>query len=347
MRLFDQEFSRREIQARLPRLEAMGGIRRLQCGEGLEKNTELIQVRTGAGLCYYVNADRALDISLAEYRGAPLSWHAPSGDIHPAYYNPSGIEWLRTAAGGLLMTCGLTQVGSACTDNDEELGVHGRIHHLPARHVAARGEWKEDDYIMDVSGTVEQTRLFGEHLRLCRSVSSRMGENTITLKDRIENGGFECSPLMILYHFNFGFPLMTEKTVVDFPCTAAILPREPDLPMTGIGEWQVPEPGYAERVYYHQTDTAKTEAGMASVVITNPDFAGMGHGVSVCLKWNTRNLPNLVQWKMPGSGIYALGIEPANCRVAGRAAERDAQTLTMIEPGQTLEYHMELAISDA
>ncbi len=345
MRLFNQEYSRREIEARLPRLEALGGVRRFSCSEGLEKNTQLIQVRTGAGLSYYVNADRALDISLAEYKGVPLSWHAPSGDVHPAWYNPSGIEWLRTAAGGLLMTCGLTQVGAPCTDNGEELGVHGRIHHLPARHVCARGEWDGDEYCMDVSGTVEQMRIFGENFRLCRSISSRMGENVILLNDRVENIGFESSPLLILYHFNFGFPLMSEKTIVDFPCSAGITPREPGLPMAGIGEWQAPEAGYAERVYYHQTDTAKTEEGMASVVIKNPDFADTGSGVSVCLKWKTDNLPNLVQWKMPGSGVYALGIEPANCRVGGRASERDAGTMTMIEPGQTILYHLELEIA--
>ena len=45
------------------------------------------------------------------------------------------------------MTCGLTQVGSPCRDGDEELGLHGRIHHPPAREVAGRSTFAVDRFV--------------------------------------------------------------------------------------------------------------------------------------------------------------------------------------------------------
>jgi hypothetical protein len=311
----------------------------------------MIQVRTGAGLTYYVSPSRGMDISLAEFGGVPLSWQSPNGEVHPAYYDARGVEWLRTAVGGLLMTCGLAQVGSPSVDEGEELGQHGRVHHLPARHVSAQGEWMGDNYEMRLSGTVEEGRIFGEPLRLTRTIRSRLGENTIAINDVVENVGFAETPHMILYHFNFGFPLMMEETEVEFT-SGEVVARDEGTPVEGHDRWQGPEVGYAERVYYHEglhnEAATSREPDRATVVIRNPRFpvaGGSGEGpLSVRLTWETRNLPRLVQWKMPGAGVHVLGIEPANCYVEGRGAERERGTLVMLQPGESRTYNLALEI---
>jgi hypothetical protein len=208
VKLYGKNWSRRELESRIGRLEQVGGIRRFKLTEGMEAGVELIQVRTGAGLTYYVSPMRCLDISLTEFGGVPISWQSPNGDVHPAYYNAEGFEWLRTAVGGLLMTCGLRQVGSPNEDQGESSGLHGRIHHTAARQVTAQGNWIGDEYEIVISGIIEETRIFGEFLLLTREIRSRFGENMILIKDKVENIGFESTPLMLLYHFNFGFPLM-------------------------------------------------------------------------------------------------------------------------------------------
>ena len=38
---------------------------------------------------------------------------------------------------------------------------------------------------------------------------------------------------------------------------------------------------------------------------------------------------------MLGPGMYVTGLEPANCGLAGRAAEREAGTLTELAPGES------------
>lgn len=348
MQLYGKSWTRRELESRVGRLEQIGGIRRLQLNEGLEAGVELIQVRTGAGLAYYVSPLRGLDISLTEFGGVPISWQSPNGDIHPAYYQARGTEWLRTAVGGLLMTCGLNQVGSPCEDRGESLGLHGRIHHLPTRQVSAQGNWAGDEYEMVVSGIVEQTRIFGEFLRLTREIKSYLGKNNILINDRVENLGFEPGPLMILYHFNFGFPLMSEDTKITIP-SRRVIPRETETPLQGYDQWQKPKIGYQEQVYYHEDlETETNHPGWTCAVIQNPKFplaeARTCH-LAVRLAWSTRNLNRLVQWKMPGAGVHVLGLEPANCHVEGRIKERDRGTLIVLEPGQSLDYELKVELS--
>ncbi len=47
------------------------------------------------------------------------------------------------------------------------------------------------------------------------------------------------------------------------------------------------------------------------------------------------SLPRLWQWVQPASGVYALGIEPANCSVLGRVADLEAGHMPFLDPGET------------
>jgi len=342
MKLYGNELSRRDVETLAGKLDQVGGLRRMKLSGGPEDGVDVVEVRTGTGLRYHVLASRCLDISLCEFAGAPVSWQSPAGDVHPAYYDDRGAGWLRTAAGGLLMTCGLTQVGSPCIDEGAELGVHGRAHHTPAREVAAEGRWCEDDYEMRIAGVVEEAAIFGERLRLEREITSRLGSGEIAIRDTVRNCGHAETPLMVLYHFNFGWPLLSEATELSFP-SGRVVPREDSTPLDGYDRWPAPEPGCAERVYYHE-EIATGADGFATATIRNPSFpaAGGDTPLTVRLSWKADTLPELVQWRMPGAGEHVLGIEPANCRVGGRAAERERGALQHLEPGESREFELRL-----
>jgi hypothetical protein len=66
----------------------IGGIRRMKLMEGREAGTEIIRVRTGAGLSFDAFSFKGLDISLTELWGTPISWQSLSGDTHLAFYEP-------------------------------------------------------------------------------------------------------------------------------------------------------------------------------------------------------------------------------------------------------------------
>lgn len=347
MRLYGRDWSRRELEARVGRIGQIGGVERFRWTEGPEAGSQTLRVRTGSGLSYWVTPDKGMDISLAEMHGAPVSWQAGNGEPHPACYDQRGTEWLRTASGGLLMTCGLTQAGAPGKDAEGDYGLHGRIHHTPARQVSGAAEWKADEYVMKLRGVVEETSIFGASLRLTRNIVSRLGENRITIQDTVENNGFRASPHMMLYHFNFGFPLMNEDTTVEIP-PGASSSRDPDMDIGRIGDWQPPDPSHKEQVYYHEPAAG---AGRCCARIHSPSFPARGsdpesaqqsQGLTVELAWDAATLPRLVQWRMPGAGEYVLGLEPSNCWTRGRAAERANGTLRMLEPGESVHYRIDL-----
>lgn len=112
--------------------------------------------------------------------------------------------------------------------------------------------------------------------------------------------------------------------------------------------WKVgrhPRAGYRERVYYHE-DLAASANGMTNASIRNPHFPATGRPLCVQLAWDASTLPVLVQWKMPGEGIYALGLEPANCHVEGSAVEKKRGSLISLAPGQIMQYHLEISIRE-
>jgi hypothetical protein len=78
---------------------------------------------------------------------------------------------------------------------------------------------------------------------------------------------------------------------------------------------------------------------MVTVRLENPAL-----GMALTLRYARSEYPVFAEWKMVGEGLYVLGLEPANCHVAGRAAERSAGTLEMIAPQQERRFTLEIGL---
>ncbi len=341
-RLFGRDFTHKELQACTGNMAQLGGIRAIELASGRERGVRGFDVSTGTGLEFTVLADRALDITRATYRGRSLSYHTPSGQPHPTYYEPAGLGWLNTFSGGLLATCGLSYLGSPCVDEGEELGLHGRVSTLPAEELGFWSEWKGDDYWMYIKGTITEGIIFSNPLRLTRVISAKLGGNSLYIEDTVENIGGLPTPHMILYHFNLGFPLLSpvSKLITN---SIDVKPRDAHgaQGLNAHAEFQPPSAGYAEQVFYHEMATDND--GNVRVALINPELDG---GLGLELRYHQKTLPRFVQWKMMGYGAYVLGMEPANSYVEGRNVERAAGTLPMLQPGEQRSYRLELNVLD-
>ncbi|HEX5324193.1 MAG TPA: DUF4432 family protein, partial [Capsulimonadaceae bacterium] len=193
-----------ELQKRIGRIEQVARVEPVTLQNGVERGVRALNIENSSGLSVQVLADRALDIGAASYKGINLCWHSPAGFANPAFYEPERDGWLRTFGGGLLVTCGLTNAGPAVVENGRSYGQHGRIGNIPAENLSYGGQWQGDDYVLSVSGQVRQGVLFGENLIMHRTITMRLGQPKIEIETVIENAGFEPSPLMILFHCNFG-----------------------------------------------------------------------------------------------------------------------------------------------
>ena len=337
--LFNREWSKIELLSRVGHMDQLAGIRLLEAGDGKARGCRILNVWTGTGLRFQVNAERALDISSCDFKGLPLAWRSPAEDVHPAFYEPQGLGWLRSFPGGLLATCGLDQFGSPSQEGGAEFGLHGRISNCPASQVNYRTFWDGDEYKLEINGEIRQAALFCENLVLRRRITTSLGSTHIRLEDVVTNEGFQPAPHMLLYHFNLGFPLVSEHTRLQLQAEET-LPRDAAAQI-GLAEWdrfQSPTPGYQEQVFIHRPVAA--ENGLTSVELRNPQ-------VGIGLRWmyKTAELPYLMEWKMMGEGAYVVGIEPANCNgLGGRAATREARQLPMLVPGESRGYHIDVEV---
>ena len=212
-RIFGKEYTRRELLDLVGDMSQVAHARHGELREGTDRGADLIEVFNASGLCFSLLPGRALDVASAHYKGMSLCFRGSTGDVGPAFYEPQGYGWMRGFFGGLVLSCGMTFTGHPETDpeeENEELGLHGRLSFLPARQVHTDGQWDGDDYIVKVRGKVREAVVFGTNLELTREISTVLGEKSLHIHDRIHNQSVDRSPLMFVYHCNPGFPVLDE-----------------------------------------------------------------------------------------------------------------------------------------
>lgn len=332
--------SKRDILRYTGDASQLFGVKDYRLNGGKADGVRAVDVRNYTGLEFTVLTDRGMDIAYTSYKGTNLSYISKTGIVASQYFNEFGTGFLRSFCGGLLTTCGLTYLGSPCNDNGEELGLHGRISNTPAEEVYAGTEWIDGVPVMKVKGKMREAKVFGEYVSLEREIVCKYDENKIYINDVVENNGFREEPLMILYHFNLGYPLLSSKSYLLSP-SVSVTPRDAEA-AKGTGEYnkfQEPTPGYNEQVFYHELK-ADSE-GRTFGALINPELE-----LGLAIWFRKDQLPRLTQWKQMGEGEYVLGIEPCNCRVEGRAKERKGGTLEFIKPGEVRKFNLEVEILD-
>lgn len=340
--LFGRALTRRELRRRVGRAEQVAGVTPLVFDDGPARGTRALRFRTGGGLAFDVLPDRGLDLGVAEYRSVPLAWLSQTGEVAPSFYEPEGEGWLRSFGGGLLVTCGLQNVGPPGERDGEALGLHGRVSNTPASNVWREEVWDEEGCVLLARGEVRESRVFGPNLALRRSVSARLGDPAVLVEDEVENEGFRPEPLMLLYHINLGWPLLDEGARLTGPGRRGDTPEPRDeVAAAGLQTWDrfdAPTPGFAERVYYHRP--AAGADGWAEARLENPALR-----LALSVRFRPEELPEFVQWTMTGEGTYVLGLEPATCRVGGYEGEEAAGRVIWLEPGAARRYRVEIRVS--
>ena len=294
-------------------------------GDGMR----LLEINNGKGAELTVVLDRCADISRLRYKGVNLSYFSPCGYVAPAYYDAAGANWLKSFTAGYLTTCGLQAVGSPCTDEGEELPLHGSIANMPAEQVY----WLEEEGDLVVYATIRDEGIFAPKLRMSREIRVSLRSNEFSIQDTIENTGDTKQPFEILYHMNMGYPMLDEDSILEIP-SAEVLPRD-EHAAEDIGNWMhmmKPEAGYVERCYYHKFPDRNGKAG-----IYQPK---LGKGLEIT--FDAEELDGFVEWKMMGVRDYVLGLECGNCYPDGRDVMRKTGMLKFLEPGEKKTYQVKV-----
>jgi Domain of unknown function (DUF4432) len=354
--LFGGTWSRTELAERTGGLAQVAGVELLELADGPERGVRVLEFRTGSGLSFQVALERGFDLLAAAYRGIPIGWRSPVGPRHPALASVEesrGWGFLRSFT-GLLATCGLDHALAPATSSAavyvypgiaaRDYPLHGRVSQIPARLLGYGERWHGDACTLYAEGEVAQMAVFGESLVLTRRIEAALGGIGISITDRVENRGFRPTPHMLLYHYNFGFPLLDEGAELLLPSRGVVHAVHQDLRAQGVGYriQGAPKPDFREQVYEH--DIVAGPRGMAPTALINPKLGERGFGIR--LDYDRAALPCLIQWQCLQSGLYVLGIEPSTNHVQGRAFAEQRGELIHLEHGEVREYRTRLAVLD-
>ncbi len=302
------------------------GVEEMRLSGGKGDGMRMLYVRNGKGLELWISVDRCADIARLSLKGDNFGYFAPCGYVSPKYYDNKSLGFLKSFTAGFITTCGLTAVGSPCTDNGEELPLHGTISNTPCENI---GHWIEDDGI-HIKAVVRDAAIFAHQLILEREYIVSLEKNEVCLKDKVKNIGSGDSPVQILYHCNMGYPLLDESSEISIP-SAKVEPRN-EHSKTDIDNClksEKPQNGYEEMCFYH------TLEGQAEVSISNPNIKK-----GLKMSYDTAELGYFTQWKMMGEYDYVMGLEPGNCQPDGRNVMREKGILEILSPGQERNFNL-------
>lgn len=319
-----------QLMRKLGNMDQIAGIRESEYTDSSRKGLRTLEIYNAAGLRFTVLPDRCMDIYDFSYKGCNLSFHAKNG--LSTGRNTAEDEFFHQWPGGMLFTCGLANVGNACVD-DGVHPIHGRIGSTPAKHVSISEDWQDDNYILSVSGEMWETRLYGRQLSLHRTISTGLYDKTVKITDTIKNHGNVDEEFMLLYHINYGYPLLDANgTVV---CSSASVQPQNEHSRDCVHLCE-PDAQPLHQLYLH---TYKGDFAHAAVINPNMKLAGY-------VEFDTSTLPYLCEWKHMSPHDYVVALEPCNCIGLGRVEERKNGTLQVLRAYSSVSHALSLGVLD-
>jgi hypothetical protein len=345
--VYDVAMKKRQFgwQDRVINHAQIGGIETAVLDDGPGRGTRIAWVNTGAGLRYKVVLDRGLDIVEAFYNQHSLAWLSHGGITAPRPDANRGLEWLWTFAGGLVTTCGLTHVGGPETDAFGDRGLHGRFSNLsPQVESIVQPRLGPGNLEMSITAVVKESRVFGPNLELRRTISGTLGEPVIHLHDVVTNVGNSRTPHMLLYHCNYGWPLVDKGTKILWKgaCVSRGLEMDNDIFSSERDFRTCPGPlerhrGTGEACGF--IDVTPDQDGTCTIGLYNDKL-----GLAVATRYQKKQLPCLANWQHWGPGEYVTGLEPGTNPPTGQAKAREQRQLLHLDSGQSRSYDLEIRV---
>jgi hypothetical protein len=348
--------NRRELMRRVGSLAQVGGVELVRHEEGHARGVRSVVVRTGSGLSFSVVPDRGLDVGFAEFQGIGLCWLPPKGLAGPWHYEGDldPYAWLRVGLGGLVNTAGLVSIGVPQEVDTSSFGftqrltapygTHDRIAVTPASRFSFDERWHGDRCLLSVEGVVRQDIAYGENLSLTRRYEAALGGTSVTLTDTVTNDGWFETPHQLLYHFNLGYPLVDEGAEL-----LAAVEEEPESlgysaggEAAGAGGWRsvtAPQRGFTFDGYVVSIKAGPD--GKAAVALVNRRLRG---GLGFYVRYDKRQLPAYLAWRMMREGLYAIGLEPATNPFGNPRDLIEQGNPIMLGPREQRTYELEFGV---
>src|SRR3954447_21988154 len=211
-------------------------VRKVRLFGGKQDGVDLVWIDNGK-IQITLLPTRGMGIQMVTLDGQRiLGWDSPVRDaVHPNYIDlksRGGRGWLE-GFNEWLCRCGMEWNGAPGTDKfvdaagketTMDLTLHGRIANLPPQEVHLIAE-RKPPYRITIRGQVDERAVFGANLELTTELSTVPGSTSFALQDAVTNRGGQRQEFQMLYHTNFGPPLLEEGSRL-------LVPVETVMPMT-------------------------------------------------------------------------------------------------------------------
>jgi Domain of unknown function (DUF4432) len=317
---------------------------------GKQEGVDVIVVNNGR-LSFVVVPTRGMSVAKVEMGDIRLGWDSPVKEIvHPQFINlqsRGGLGWLE-GFNEWMVRCGLEWAGHPGKDKfinntgDEaemDLTLHGKVGNIPASEVEVVID-RSSPHRIRVRGRVDERMFYGPKLELWTEISTEPGSNAFRIEDEIKNYGAYEQEFQIIYHANYGPPLLeagsrfvvAAKEVRPFNTHAA-------KSLNQFAEYAAPTKGFIEQVY--GVIPFADENNRATVMLRN---AAGDKGIT--MSYLIDQLPYFTLWKNTTAieEGYVTGLEPGTGFPANRSVERKAGRVPKLKPNETRKFAIDFSI---
>jgi len=325
-------------------------VRKYVLHGGKQEGVEVIDVDNGR-LRFTVVPTRGMSIQQVLMGDLRLGWDSPvKGLVHPKYINlhtRQGLGWLE-GFNEWMVRCGLEFFGAPGTDEfidntgkkaRMDLTLHGKIGNTPASQVEVIVE-RRPPYRIRIRGRVDETCMHGPKLELWTEILTVPGSNSFQISDKITNRSALEQEFGVLYHANYGRPLMEKGARFVGPIRQVTPINEHSA--SGISTYNLyrgPTPGFAEQVYCMRLWADRSSR--TKVMLRN---AAADKAVSMA--FSVKQLPFFTLWKNPVAleDGYVTGLEPGTGFSQNRAVERKFGRVPKLAPHQSRVFTVDFAL---
>ncbi|WP_085248123.1 aldose 1-epimerase family protein [Gilliamella mensalis] len=302
---------------------------------GKQDGTELLTISSD-NFTIQLIPTRGLGILSVVGDGIRMGWDSPVNEVvHPKYINlesRGGIGWL-DGFNEMMVRCGFEWTGHATQADGMMYTLHGRAQNTPVSKLIVDVSDKAP-YTITVKGLIKENTFKKSNLETWASISYVPGSKEFTVHDVVTNKSDYTRDYQIIYHSNFGTPILEEGARFVAP-VKEISPFN-SYAKDGLNTWQTylgPTKDFDEMVFnvYPFAD----ENGQTQVMVTNK--AG---DKAAGIAFNTKQLPVLSLWKNTDTlkQGYVTGLEPGTSFAYPVTIERQQKRVRQLKSGQSTEF---------
>ncbi|MFC3393434.1 aldose 1-epimerase family protein [Brenneria rubrifaciens] len=305
---------------------------------GRQEGSKIITITSQNGLKIVLSPSRGMDLLHVTGKNIRLGWDSPVNEVvNPNTINlesRNGAGWLE-GFNEMMVRCGYEWTGHPVVDNGMMYTLHGRAGNTPASKVVVDVS-ENAPYQITVRGLLKENSFKKSNLETWTELRYVPGSESFTVHDVLTNKADYARDYQIIYHSNFGTPILEEGARFIAP-VKEISPFN-DYAKAGLKTWQTyqgPTKDFDEMVFNLTPYADKQGKTLAALVNRAGD-----KGVSI--EFDTRQLPLLTLWKNTDTVKqgYVTGIEPGTNYAYPVTIEREQGRVKQLQPGQSTVFEL-------